>query len=72
MKFTITTTDGVEINGDSAEDQKFKIEENGVLTFLDKPEGDMRHAVSYSPSAWAKVSYVRKTGGGRGRAAFVP
>lgn len=69
MKFTITTTDGVEINGDTAEGQKFWIEDNGVLTFLDKPEGDLRHAVSYSPSAWAKVSHVKKAG--KGRAAFV-
>lgn len=68
MKFTITTTAGEKVNGDTAEDQKFKIEENGVLTLYDKPEGDVRHVVSYSPSAWAKVSHTRKTRGGSGYA----
>lgn len=66
MKFTITTTAGLELNGDTTASQEFKIEPNGVLTFLDAPEGGVRHTISYSPSGWAKVSYITKTGGGSG------
>lgn len=69
MKFTIHSADGVKLNGDTTAGQEFKIEPNGVLTFLDAPEGDVRSAVAYSPSAWTRVSYSTKT---RGRAAFVP
>jgi len=68
MKFSITCTDGVVINGDTSIEQEFKIsKESGVLTFLDAPEGDKRSAVTLSPSAWAKVSYAQE----RGKAFFL-
>lgn len=68
MKFSITCTDGVVINGDTSVGQEFKIsKETGVLTFLDAPEGDKRSVVALSPSGWTKISYAQ----GPGKAMFL-
>lgn len=70
MKFTITTADGVTLNGDTDAGQEFKIADNGILTFLDAPEEELPSAVAYSPSAWVRVSHTVKARKGGG-AAFV-
>lgn len=69
MKFSITCADGTAIDGDTSVGQEFQIsKETGVLTFLDAPEDDKRHAVAFSPSGWTKVSYVADK---RGKAFFL-
>ncbi|KAA1248798.1 hypothetical protein F0Q45_18630 [Mycobacterium simiae] len=71
MKFTITCADGVKINGDISVGQEFKVADSGVLTFFDAPEGEVRHATAFSPSAWVSVSYPAKASKSSDRKAFV-